>query len=106
MIDGLRARGWRFYVFVGDTGCRFMCAWDTTERDVDLVGGKDVADSDALRFIAAGESPFVAVAQRREADDPVAGQVARLLRHAVAGQVVRAGADDAAGGAERNGDQR
>lgn len=32
---GLRARGWRFYVFVGDTGCRFMCAWDTAERDVD-----------------------------------------------------------------------
>ncbi len=35
MIEGLRARGWRFYVFVGDTGCRFMCAWDTAERDVD-----------------------------------------------------------------------
>ena len=34
-IEGLRARGWRFYVFVGDTGCRFMCAWDTAERDVD-----------------------------------------------------------------------
>lgn len=35
VIEGLRARGWRFYVFVGDTGCRFMCAWDTAERDVD-----------------------------------------------------------------------
>ena len=29
VIAGLRARGWRFYVFVGETGCRFMCAWDT-----------------------------------------------------------------------------
>jgi len=35
VIEGLRARGWRFYVFVGDTGCRFMCAWDTAEHDVD-----------------------------------------------------------------------
>lgn len=42
-IDGLRARGWRFYVFVGDTGCRFMCAWDTAERDVDQLAD-DVAD--------------------------------------------------------------
>jgi threonine aldolase len=34
-IDALHARGWRFYVFVGDTGCRFMCAWDTTADAVD-----------------------------------------------------------------------
>ncbi len=34
-IAGLQARGWRFYVFVGDTGCRFMCAWDTTPEAVD-----------------------------------------------------------------------
>jgi threonine aldolase len=34
-IDGLRARGWRFYAFVGDTGCRFMCAWDTPPAVVD-----------------------------------------------------------------------
>ena len=32
VIAGLHARGWRFYVFVGETGCRFMCAWDTTDR--------------------------------------------------------------------------
>ena len=37
LIDGLRARGWRFYVFVGETGCRFMCAWDTAEADVDAL---------------------------------------------------------------------
>ncbi|MFO1308154.1 MAG: aminotransferase class V-fold PLP-dependent enzyme [Burkholderiales bacterium] len=41
-IDGLRERGWRFYVFVGETGCRFMCAWDTRVEDVDRLAG-DVA---------------------------------------------------------------
>ncbi len=34
-IEGLQSRGWLFYVFVGETGCRFMCAWDTTEAVVD-----------------------------------------------------------------------
>ncbi|HEX4884226.1 MAG TPA: low specificity L-threonine aldolase [Casimicrobiaceae bacterium] len=34
-IARLHAAGWRFYVFVGATGCRFMCAWDTTEAVVD-----------------------------------------------------------------------
>lgn len=34
-IDALHRRGWQFYVFVGDTGCRFMCAWDTDEASVD-----------------------------------------------------------------------
>jgi threonine aldolase len=35
VIRGLEGRGWRFYVFVGDTGCRFMCAWDTPVASVD-----------------------------------------------------------------------
>ncbi len=34
-IDGLRARGWKFYTFIGAGGCRFMCAWDTSESDID-----------------------------------------------------------------------
>ena len=34
-IDALQSRGWQFYVFVGETGCRFMCAWDTTEAVID-----------------------------------------------------------------------
>jgi threonine aldolase len=34
VIDGLRARGWRFYTFIGQGGCRLMCSWDTTEDDV------------------------------------------------------------------------
>jgi threonine aldolase len=31
----LRARGWRFYTFLGETGCRLMCAWDTAPEAVD-----------------------------------------------------------------------
>jgi threonine aldolase len=34
-IDGLRAKGWRFYTFIGAGGCRLMCAWDTTPSDID-----------------------------------------------------------------------
>jgi threonine aldolase len=34
-IDGLRAKGWRFYTFIGAGGCRLMCAWDTTSSDVE-----------------------------------------------------------------------
>lgn len=34
-IDGLRARGWKFYTFIGEGGCRLMCAWDTLESDID-----------------------------------------------------------------------
>ncbi|MBA1273205.1 threonine aldolase family protein [Stutzerimonas azotifigens] len=28
-IEALRARGWRFYTFIGAGGARFMCSWDT-----------------------------------------------------------------------------
>ena len=34
-IETLRDRGWRFYTFIGQGGCRFMCSWDTTPQDVD-----------------------------------------------------------------------
>jgi threonine aldolase len=33
--ERVRARGWRFYTFLGETGCRLMCAWDTTPETVD-----------------------------------------------------------------------
>lgn len=33
--EGLRARGWRFYTFIGQGGCRLMCSWDTRPEDVD-----------------------------------------------------------------------
>lgn len=35
VINGLWKRGWFFYNFIGRGGCRLMCAWDTTEADVD-----------------------------------------------------------------------
>jgi threonine aldolase len=34
-VDKLWKRGWLFYTFIGKGGCRLMCAWDTTEADVD-----------------------------------------------------------------------
>jgi threonine aldolase len=35
VIKGLWKRGWLFHTFIGMGGCRLMCAWDTTEADVD-----------------------------------------------------------------------
>jgi threonine aldolase len=35
VIDGLWERGWMFYNFIGKGGCRLMCAWDSTEADID-----------------------------------------------------------------------
>jgi threonine aldolase len=34
-VDALWKRGWQFYTFIAQGGCRLMCAWDTTEADVD-----------------------------------------------------------------------
>lgn len=31
----LRQKGWQFYTFLGATGCRLMCAWDTEPATVD-----------------------------------------------------------------------
>jgi threonine aldolase len=33
----LSERGWKFYEFIAGGGCRFMCAWDTTEASVDAL---------------------------------------------------------------------
>ncbi|MDD2365730.1 MAG: low specificity L-threonine aldolase [Desulfuromonadaceae bacterium] len=35
--DALRAAGWNFYSFIGSGGARFMCSWQTTEADIDLL---------------------------------------------------------------------
>lgn len=35
VIEALRAKGWRFYTFIGAGGCRFMCAWDTRAETVE-----------------------------------------------------------------------
>ena len=42
--EGLRARGWKFYTFLGATGCRLMCAWDMRPESIDAF----VADARAL----------------------------------------------------------
>ncbi len=34
IADALHERGWRFYTFIGEGGCRLMCSWDTQESDV------------------------------------------------------------------------
>ncbi|MFY7907649.1 MAG: threonine aldolase family protein, partial [Burkholderiaceae bacterium] len=36
-VTALHARGWKFYQFIAGGGCRFMCAWDTTEDAVDAL---------------------------------------------------------------------
>ena len=38
VMEGLWKRGWMFYNFIGQGGCRLMCAWDTTPEDVDAFG--------------------------------------------------------------------
>lgn len=42
--DALRAAGWCFYTFIGEGGCRFMCAWDTRPDAVDRLAA-DIAGS-------------------------------------------------------------
>ncbi|MEL6372834.1 MAG: low specificity L-threonine aldolase [Pseudomonadota bacterium] len=42
----VRTKGWRFYTFVGDDGCRLMCAWDTAPEVVDRFVA-DVAEAQA-----------------------------------------------------------
>ncbi|MFM8590829.1 MAG: threonine aldolase family protein, partial [Limnohabitans sp.] len=37
VIHALREKGWKFYEFIAGGGCRFMCAWDTTEASVDAL---------------------------------------------------------------------
>ena len=41
-IQALFAKGWLFYNFIGEGGCRLMCSWDTQEEDVQAFA-RDVA---------------------------------------------------------------
>lgn len=44
VIAELHRRGWKFYTFIGQGGCRLMCSWDTSAQDI-----KDfLADLDAV----------------------------------------------------------
>jgi threonine aldolase len=39
LLDGLRAKGWHFYTFIGTGQARFMCSWDTNEADIAALVG-------------------------------------------------------------------
>jgi len=43
MIAALREKGWRFYEFIGATGVRFMCSWDTSASAVDALAADILA---------------------------------------------------------------
>ena len=53
-IEALHAKGWRFYTFVGETGVRLMCAWDTPAEAVDRL----VADLRTMLAVARGSRAF------------------------------------------------
>ena len=36
-VQAMHAKGWKFYQFIAGGGCRFMCAWDTTEQSVEAL---------------------------------------------------------------------
>jgi threonine aldolase len=61
VIHALRKEGWKFYTFIGQGGCRLMCAWDTTEEDVD----RFVADLKRLLIEAPKDIPLVAANHRK-----------------------------------------
>jgi len=50
----LRARGWRFYDFIGSGGVRFMCSWDTTPEDVRAFAAEVAAQASQAFEQAAG----------------------------------------------------
>ena len=37
LAGSLRAKGWKFYNFIGAAACRFMCSWAVTDADVDAL---------------------------------------------------------------------
>jgi threonine aldolase len=61
LIHGLRETGWKFYTFIGQGGCRLMCAWDTTAEDVD----RFVADVQRLLVEAPKNVPLPPVDSRK-----------------------------------------
>lgn len=45
IFAGLTARGWHFYLFIGERGYRLMCSWATRDEDVEAF----LADAKAVR---------------------------------------------------------
>lgn len=50
IIDGMHERGWHFYTFIGEGGCRLMCSWDTTPETVEafLVDMRQVTGAEVV----------------------------------------------------------
>jgi threonine aldolase len=61
VIVALRQTGWKFYTFIGQGGCRLMCAWDTSESDVDQF----VADLKRLLVEAPKDIPSATANHRK-----------------------------------------
>lgn len=61
LILALREAGWKFYTFIGQGGCRLMCAWDTQEEDV----RQFVADVKRLLVQAPRNIPVAAADHRK-----------------------------------------
>jgi threonine aldolase len=61
LIAALRSEGWKFYTFIGQGGCRFMCSWDTTDADVQAL----VADIKRLLIEAPRTLPAGRVDSRK-----------------------------------------
>lgn len=56
MVLALHEADWKFYTFIGQSGCRLMCAWDTTEQDVrDFIADIKRALTEADRNVEIGE---------------------------------------------------
>ena len=55
MIAALRERGRQFYEFIGATGVRLMCAWDTTPEIVDALAAdmRELAESVVIEVTGA-----------------------------------------------------
>ena len=43
VVQGLRARGWRFYKFIEPDIYRLMCSWSTTDEEISMLVGDFVA---------------------------------------------------------------
>ena len=60
-IEALRAKGWRFYTFIGAGGCRFMCSWDLQPETVEaLAAHADAVDTlrQFSREVKTGKAAF------------------------------------------------
>ena len=77
----LRARGWRFYTFIGATGCRFMCAWDTPVASIDRFAARCARARAPRPDLTAGDTPCRCEpgVTRRSLDAISAGHLPGLL---------------------------